>query len=444
MKAALLSTLAVLANLRHVSAANAFFYTSPDAPSTDRPNKPEVLSPLEARLALAARLGVSQYHQVGNGVNIYKLERVSSPRRTLWVDKHDVDGTIMITVGGVTDMDGFGYPRSSFEIDDVPEFGDVGRLVKRLESESEHAMGSQGRSLYSNSNGGFVGVVSPAHTSGIDLVPQLNQWSAFEDAVGKSDASRFSSEKPSDVDFLEEYMVLKTIMDKTFGQVQAEKATMFVHLASLESIARKDGVNSQKHKIAAKLMATAIKNIVSAASGYPSIIGLIPPTSTNSKRNTEFIGDFDIKMMKRKEVPLVPTHASKPVAVEDTSAATPLLKDSKKPARPRPGCFESRDVCGNTTNSCNGRGSCIKSTTQSNCWSCTCNPTVVNVNGFNKTTHWGGNACQKKDVSVPFLLFTGFAIAMTLGISWTINKMLSLSAEELPGELSAGVAVVRK
>lgn len=50
-----------------------------------------------------------------------------------------------------------------FEIEDSPEVSDVGRLVKRLESEAEKAMATAGKSLYSNANGGFVDVVSPSH-----------------------------------------------------------------------------------------------------------------------------------------------------------------------------------------------------------------------------------------------------------------------------------------
>lgn len=277
----------------------------------------------------------------------------------------------------------------------------------------------------------------------------MNQWTAFEAAVGQSDASLFKSDKSSDVDFFEEYMVLKALAQKTIEQVKAEKATIFVNLASLDSIARKDGINSQKHKLAAKLTAAILKDVVAAASGYPSIVGLVPPTPKSAKRadSTEFVGAFDMKV-KRKEAPLAPTQSPKFTAVEAASSVTPAQKDKNKPkdkiVYPRPGCFESRDVCGNSTNSCNGRGSCVKSATQSNCWSCTCNPTVIKVHGQNKTTYWGGNACQKKDVSVPFLLFTTFAIGMTLAIGWTINKMLSMGEEELPGELSAGVAIVRK
>lgn len=107
MKAALLSTLAALASLRPASAANAAFYTWPNSASTDRSGKPEVLSHLEGRLALASRLGLSQYHQLGTAVDISKLQKIASPQARLWTDKYDVDGTIVVTIGGVANADGW-------------------------------------------------------------------------------------------------------------------------------------------------------------------------------------------------------------------------------------------------------------------------------------------------------------------------------------------------
>jgi len=61
----------------------------------------------------------------------------------------------------------------------------------------------------------------------------------------------------------------------------------------------------------------------------------------------------------------------------------------------------------------------------------------------NKTTYWGGSACQKKDVSTPFLLFVGFTIFIILAIASIISMMMNMGNEELPGTLSAGVSYKR-
>ncbi|KAK6342683.1 hypothetical protein TWF718_008076 [Orbilia javanica] len=447
MKATFLSTLAALASLQLTWAENAPFYTWPNVHSTDKSAKVEVLTHTESRLSLASRLGLSQFHSIGDGVNIYKLQMVSSSSHRVWVDKTDVDGTILVTIGGVESPDAFWTESPTFEIEDSPPFADVGTLLRKLESQAGNVMESEQKSLYSNTKGSFVDIVSPVRKSGIELSADYNEWSKLESAIGKSDAAKFNKKKPADVDFFEEYMVLKSLAENTIDQVIAEKATIFIHIGSLSAIAEKDGTSSQKYKVASKLMAKILNQVVKATGEYPSVVGLIPLDSKNAKRsdNVDFVGDFDIKKTKRKEAPLVPNTQPKFAAnEEDTSVVTPLQKNANKIARPRPGCFESRDVCGNRTNSCNGRGNCIKSTTQSNCWSCVCSPTVIKVGGANKTTYWGGNACQKKDVSVPFVLFVSFTIGMLLAIGWTINKMIDMGSEELPGELSAGVALVRK
>ncbi|EGX49615.1 hypothetical protein AOL_s00078g104 [Orbilia oligospora ATCC 24927] len=447
MKATFLSTLAALISLQPTWAENAPFYTWPNVHSTGRTSKVEILTHIETRLSLAARLGLSQYHTIGDGVNIYKLQMVSSSSHRSWIEKTDVDGTVVVTVGGVGSPDAFWTETPTFEIEDSPPFTDVGTLLKKLESQAGNMMESEEKSLYSNAKGGFVDVVSPVRKTGIEISADYNEWSNFESAVGKSDASKFNKKKASDIDFFEEYMVLKSLAEKTIEQVIAEKATIFIHIGSLSTIASKDGTNSQKYQVASKLMGRILNQVVKATGEYPSVVGLIPVDSKTTKRsdNVDFVGSFDIKKSKRKEAPLVPNTEPKFASnKEDTSVVTPLQKNTNKIARPRPGCFENRDVCGNRTNNCNGRGNCIKSTTQSNCWSCICTPTVVKVGGANKTTYWGGNACQKKDVSVPFVLFVTFTIGMLLGIGWTINKMIDLGAEELPGELSAGVALVRK
>lgn len=57
-----------------------------------------------------------------------------------------------------------------------------------------------------------------------------------------------------------------------------------------------------------------------------------------------------------------------------------------------------------------------------------------------KTTNWGGPACQKKDVSVPFWLLTGFTIAMVATVSWAIGLVFSIGQEDLPSVIGAGVA----
>ena len=57
-----------------------------------------------------------------------------------------------------------------------------------------------------------------------------------------------------------------------------------------------------------------------------------------------------------------------------------------------------------------------------------------------KTVHWGGPACQKKDVSMPFFLLAGLTIGLIAVVAWGIGLLISIGQEDLPSVIGAGVA----
>ena len=73
------------------------------------------------------------------------------------------------------------------------------------------------------------------------------------------------------------------------------------------------------------------------------------------------------------------------------------------------------------------------------CWTCQCEPDRIKNDRGVKTIYWGGPACQKKDISVPFLLFAGFTVAAVAAISYGIGLLYSIGQEDLPSVLGAGV-----
>jgi hypothetical protein len=84
---------------------------------------------------------------------------------------------------------------------------------------------------------------------------------------------------------------------------------------------------------------------------------------------------------------------------------SPLPPPSPVPQQPIGGvstCFLSVDICVNSTNSCSGRGRCLRaSKAGKTCFVCACNQTMTS-NG--KTQTWVGDACERKDVS-GFVIF---------------------------------------
>lgn len=108
---------------------------------------------------------------------------------------------------------------------------------------------------------------------------------------------------------------------------------------------------------------------------------------------------------------------------------------------PLPSCFTSRNACETATSNCSGRGLCLnkyKQDADSACFACHCQKT--HENNSTSVWYWGGAACQKQDVSVPFWMFVGFTIFMVGAVGFSINLLFSVGEEKLPGVIGAGVS----
>lgn len=104
-----------------------------------------------------------------------------------------------------------------------------------------------------------------------------------------------------------------------------------------------------------------------------------------------------------------------------------------------PQYFSSESACVNTTNSCMSHGKCVK--THGNLYHCKCTTTIVRTNkdGSTKSVQWGGNACQKKDISVQFILFAVFGIFFTAVVAGAIGMLFDMGSQPLPSVIGAGV-----
>lgn len=142
------------------------------------------------------------------------------------------------------------------------------------------------------------------------------------------------------------------------------------------------------------------------------------------------------ELKKRVEIPFeeppVNTEPAYLVASNRTSSNFTL-------PRVVPQYFQSKDSCENTTNSCMGHGKCVKA--HGNQYHCKCSSTIARTNddGTTKSVQWGGNACQKKDISSEFILFAGFGIFFLTVIAGAIGMLYSMGSESLPSVIGAGV-----
>jgi hypothetical protein len=123
-------------------------------------------------------------------------------------------------------------------------------------------------------------------------------------------------------------------------------------------------------------------------------------------------------------------------------ASIPSRQTTKKP-KAIPQCFASFDRCMSQTTNCTGHGECKNRYLDGDstaCFSCLCGATKDTGAKGDRTIHWGGNMCQKQDISVPFWLITGFTITIVSAITFSIGLLYSVGEEQLPGVIGAGVS----
>ncbi|KAK0553624.1 hypothetical protein OC846_000502 [Tilletia horrida] len=125
----------------------------------------------------------------------------------------------------------------------------------------------------------------------------------------------------------------------------------------------------------------------------------------------------------------------------DDGGVNPLLKDKIPREKDFVGkCFRSEADLEKATKSCSGRGSGRQSRLGGAvCWRCVCKPDRRE----GRVTYFGGEACQKIDVSGPFVLLASTTIILILIIAASVGLLFKQGQEELPSTL-AGVSIVTK
>jgi hypothetical protein len=127
------------------------------------------------------------------------------------------------------------------------------------------------------------------------------------------------------------------------------------------------------------------------------------------------------------------------------AADQPRLAAAQSPPRR----YESLGDCQRTTANCTGHGTCrlVYSDTTAgdrrfDFYGCVCDrPEIERYKdgGVRRTTRFGGTACQKVDVSVPFWILLSASIFLILLVYMAIAMLFSVGGEELPSVIGAGV-----
>ncbi|KAK4187910.1 hypothetical protein QBC35DRAFT_523244 [Podospora australis] len=150
------------------------------------------------------------------------------------------------------------------------------------------------------------------------------------------------------------------------------------------------------------------------------------------------------------------SHKNAPPTLAPNSPAAP--KKGKKEREVIRACYESLDGCMQATGDCSGHGVCVNKygsggndtddsapAKKAACFTCRCKPTFISRGDEEgskgkKTVQWGGNKCQKEDISVQFWLITGFTIVIIGAVTFAISLLFNVGEEKLPGVIGAGVS----
>ncbi|KAF2705169.1 hypothetical protein K504DRAFT_460434 [Pleomassaria siparia CBS 279.74] len=223
---------------------------------------------------------------------------------------------------------------------------------------------------------------------------------------------------------------------------------------------------SKADKVDLTTLSNSLKDLLMASfkrgeAGFPITVVMMPSSSGKSKCAEHPYGTYDMPsiLVPRGE----PTEA--PMSLSNVASTTPnipsnledfpvimQINDTTPVLGILPACFSSQALCISSTKNCSSHGSCgiLHKGTEGKdgvraCWGCACIPTVkiVSEKGMEEkrqVTYWGGPACQKMDISVPFFLFLTIGVLLAGLISAAIGMMFNMGNQELPSVIGAGVS----
>ncbi|KAH6711680.1 hypothetical protein BKA61DRAFT_611417 [Leptodontidium sp. MPI-SDFR-AT-0119] len=368
--------------------ANVYIFDAARRPATN----PPTLSPEQARLVFAQRLGTSQYHGIGDASEstLSYINEFGGQHESLFQDTtNDKAAELVLIVEGVSPdtaeplLKEWTSIKPAFTMSQPPSMVANKKLVLDLQRQS--GQDSQDCQL-ENAVNPFDG----------------NCWN------GRSNAIHFDLASKGETKIDELMAAQKRLLQF------AEKAEMNV------------------------------------------VVVLMPESSRTSKTSGKPYGSYEepsqvlIGKVRRQtaeepmtEAPVAstpPTFNSKQLQSSNSSRNSTLKPLPKLP----PLCHSSKDACESSTNGCSGHGTCFKkySTTKADCFTCRCSieSFMFGKKKYYKESSWGGSACHKQDVSGPFWLIGLFTVVMVGTISWGIGLMYSIGEEQLPGVIGAGVS----
>lgn len=156
--------------------------------------------------------------------------------------------------------------------------------------------------------------------------------------------------------------------------------------------------------------------------------------NANSKRSVEdLLAPFSTA--PRQFNPQQSLYAGSDSSSTSSSSASPSASGAPKESDFQGKCFTSKSDLFNATAECSGHGDAVeKDFGGRKCFRCVCKPDRKREG---RVTYYSGEACQKVDISSPFVLLAVTSIVLVLLVAGSIGYMTSMGEQKLPGTLAS-------
>ncbi|KAH9948560.1 hypothetical protein B0H21DRAFT_733042 [Amylocystis lapponica] len=230
----------------------------------------------------------------------------------------------------------------------------------------------------------------PSHSAGVPRM--LDIFSAPSSA-----SEAFLSQAAALVDFLES----AAVPADTFAALE---------LSALAQLAAQHGRTSEQYTLAAETVRGLLSTAVDSARLKLAVVSVPAPALGLAKRQAQ----------PPSQSPLPP----------------PILSPAQ-PVGAVSTCYASAEACGNSTDACSGHGSCVAASKAGRtCFVCACGATK---DAKGRTENWAGGACERKDVSGPFVLLAGTVVTLVLLVGGSVALLTAVGGQELPSTLTGGI-----
>lgn len=352
---------------------------------------PAVPSAHNALLYLADKIGVGNFHSLGNGQQtldfLEAMHRGPSDKPNL-----------VVVLGGVNEPDTlFGSVAPSFQLHDTASAEYVAEALEQATQQLASVNGTDSWSALSREFS-IAGERQAVHK-------HVQNFKQVDEELPEQWRTKVLAKYPqlknrglhliNDKLFMAELVQLVT--------VAAEGTSLLVaHLNSLTLLGRRFGSDSGSYKVAQAAVVKAIEDL--QTSFDVTVVALDPAHSVKA----------ELMNPRKREL-------------DEAYAAF-----TKRGATAAKACFESKDACEAATNKCSGHGACGK--VQAKCWTCAC---VATKNKNGRTTLWAGPDCSKTDISAQAHLLLWTAVALIVAMVGGVKLLYSIGNEPLPGVLQA-------